>query len=247
MYLYIYDSFLSQPKYESVLNAIERRVTDLDIKGKIARLTVLKNIKELVTDAVKGGVTTVVAIGDDQTFSKMINIVANLNVTLAIIPVITNSNIARALGIPPKELACDVLAARIIRKIDLGKINNYFFINSLEISNAKIRLDCDGYSLAPITELNQIRICNVCQHDIHTNSNPTDGVLEAVITPVKSGFFSKKVLQSTILPFTKIQINSPEEGVSIITDQQVILKTPAEIIIAPKKLKVIVGSNREFE
>jgi diacylglycerol kinase family enzyme len=247
MYLYIYDSFLSEPKYEKVLSTIERTVTDLDIKGKIARLTILKNIKELVTDAVKGGVTTVVAIGDDQTFSKMINIVADLKVTLGLIPVMSDSKIARALGIPPKELACDVLAARIIRKIDLGKINNYFFINSLEINNSKITIDCDGYSLAPTTEQNKVRICNVCQHDMNTRSNPTDGVLEAVITPVKSSLFSRKQLQSTILPFTKIQINSPEEGVSIVTDQQVVLKTPAEIEIVPKKLSVIVGSKREFE
>lgn len=246
MYLYIYDSFLSDQKYESTLTAIERRVTDLGIQGKIARLSVLKNIKELVQDAVKNGVKTVVAIGDDQTFSKMINIVAELDVTLAIIPVVTNSTAARVLGIPPKELACDVLAARIIRKIDLGKINNYFFLNSAELTNAKVRIVCDGYTLKPVTELNSIKLCNVGVHSSQSISNPTDGVLEAIITPIRGGWLSKKHMTPTVLPFKKISLESDEEA-AIVTDNQVVLKTPAEVIVAPHKLNVIVGNQRLFE
>lgn len=248
MYLYIYDSFLSQPKYSNFLTVVERRVTDLGIGGKIARLTILKNIKELITDAVKSGVTTIVAVGDDQTFAKIINTIAPLNVVLGLVPADGSSKIARVLGIPPKESACDVVAARIVKKLDLGKINNYYFLNAAEITNAKVQITCDGYSLAPLTELNTVRICNVGSYGGPMHSNPMDGRLEAIITPIQGGWLSKKELQATILPFTKIRIQSlGEETASILTDEQMILKTPADVEIAPGQLRVIVGSNRMFE
>src|SRR3989339_839914 len=104
MYLYIYDSFLNDKKYTDSLIKIEKRITDLGIKGKIARLSVLKNMKELITDGVKEGVHTVVAIGNAQTFAKVINIVADLDLTLGLIPIDNNNPIAKILGIPPKVM-----------------------------------------------------------------------------------------------------------------------------------------------
>jgi hypothetical protein len=246
MYLYVYDSFLSHQKYAPLITAIERRVADLDIKGRVARLSVLKNTQELLRDAVKAGTSTIVAIGDDETFAKIINIVANLDVTLGLIPADGKSKIARVLGIPPRELACDVLAARIIKKLDLGKINNYFFLSSAEISNADVRISCNGYSVQPTTKLNSVRICNV-DWDSDSVSNPTDGVLEAIITPIEERWLTKRQLRSTVLPFTKIRISAGDGGgVPILTDTQTILKTPAVVEIAPRKLRIIVGTRRRF-
>src|SRR3989339_705292 len=121
MYLYIYDSFLNHKKYTDLLTKIEKRITDLGIKGKVAKLSVLKNMKELILDGVREGVQTVVVIGNSQSFTKVINIVANLDVTLALIPVENDSNIAKVLGIAPGVLACDVLASRIIKKIEVKR------------------------------------------------------------------------------------------------------------------------------
>jgi len=101
MYLYVYDSFLNDKKYNSLLIKIEQRITDLGIKGRVAKLSILKNMKELISDAVKEGVETVVVAGDNQTFSKVINVIASLDVTLGIIPVVNNNNIAEVLGVPP--------------------------------------------------------------------------------------------------------------------------------------------------
>ena len=245
MYLYIYDSFLTDAKYAPMLTKIEQRVTDLEIKGKIARLTILKNIRELIADAVKDGVKTVVAIGDDQTFAKVINVIAEMDVILGIIPVDDKSKIAKILGIPPRELACDVLSGRIIKKIDLGKINNYYFLNSAVIQNAQVKIICDKFEIAPTTEQNSICISNFGTS--FEKSNPTDGIMEAIITPIQQGFLSGKKLKPTILPFTKILINSAgDDPISILTDQQVIMKTPAEINIAPQRLSIIVGSQRDF-
>ena len=248
MYLYIYDSFLNDKKYTDLLIKIEKRVTDLGIKGNIARLSVLKNMKELITDGVKDGVETVVAIGDSKTFAKVINIVADLDVTLGLIPVDNDNQIAKILGIPPKVMACDILASRIIKKIDLGKINNYYFVNTAEIENADVVIEYNDFKVKPETTKNRIALYNFAADGISENSNPVDGVLEAVITPIKSTLLGKKKIEGTILPFTKIKIDSnAEEQVSILTDHQIITKTPAEITVVPEKLKIIVGSERRFE
>jgi len=246
MYLYIYDSFLNDKKYADLLIKVEKRLTDLGIKGKIARLSILKNMKEMITDGVKEGVETVVAIGNAQTFAKVINVVADLDVTLGFIPVDNNNEIAKVLGIPPKTLACDVLASRIIKKIDLGKINNYYFVNTAEIENGDVTIHYKDFKISPVTEKSKITLHNFASSI--TNSSPVDGVLEAVITPIKSGVFGKKKIEDTVLPFTKIKIGSQaEEQVAILTDEQIIMKTPAEITVVPQKLKIIVGSDRHFE
>lgn len=246
MYLYIYDSFLNDKKYGDMLVKIEQRITDLGIKGKIARLSILKNMKELIEDGVRNGVETVVAIGNNQTFAKVINIVADLDITLGLIPV-EDSKMAKVLGIPPKLLACDVLASRIIKKIDLGKINNHYFVNSAEITNGDIIIEHHDFSVQPTTEKNIITLHNFADEKITTASSPIDGILEVVITPMKSTLMGKKKIQGTVIPFTKIKIiSNAEEQVSILTDEQIIMKTPAEVKVAPGKLKVIVGSDRTF-
>lgn len=248
MYLYIYDSFLSDKKYNDLLSQIEKRVTDLGIKGRIARLSILKNMKELITDGIKSGVQTVVVIGNVQTFAKVINIVAGLDVVLGLIPVENDNKIAKMLGIPPKVLACDILASRIIKKIDLGQINNQYFIGQAELNNADVIIEHDGYNIKATTTNNNITIYNFAEPTLVPGSTPIDGSLELVITPIKSGVFGKKNIPGTILPFSKIKISTEgEEQVSILTDEQIIMKTPAEISVAPQKLKIIVGPERCFE
>jgi len=249
MYLYIYDSFLNDKKYTDLLIKIEKRITDLGIKGRVARLSILKNMKELIMDGVKDGVETVVVIGNAQTFAKVINVVADMDVTLGLIPVDASNPIADMLGIPPKVLACDVIASRIIKKVDLGKINNHYFINAAEIINGDVVIEYNGYNVRPTTEKNKITLYNFALEPTFGNgSNPTDGVLEAVLTPMRNTLLGKKEITPTVLPFKKIKISSNgEEQVSILTDEQIIMKTPAEVRVSPQKLKVIVGSERKFQ
>lgn len=254
MYLYIYDTFLNHKKYFNLLNRIENRLADLEIKGKICRLNILKNMKEVIEDGIKQGVETVVAVGDDLTFSKIVNIIAEMNITLGIIPINNKSKIAEILGIPEGEKACDVLAQRLIKKLDLGKINHQYFIDSATISNADVVLDFDKYQISPTCKNAVISICNLgfltSNQSIYKQrlSIPTDGLLEAVIAPVKSHLFSKikSLKQQSIFPFKKIMVGSKAEPITVNIDQQAVFKTPVEVTIAPKKLKVIVGGKRLF-
>jgi len=254
MYLYLYDSLLNNKKYNSLLAKIETRLTDLGIGGKIFRLSPLRNISELLTDEVRSGAKTVVVVGNDKSFSQIINFAAQLDVTLGLIPVGADNKIAKILGIPSAEEACNILAARIIEKVDLGKANSTYFLSSLTVAFGRVRIECeDKYQVIPKTQ-DQISICNLrplfaAEWNQTGYFNPQDGFLEILIQPLTSSFWQlfKKVDQfkKSVIPFKKIAIKS-RNSISITTDGQKVLKTPVKIEIVPKKLKIIVGKNRLF-
>jgi diacylglycerol kinase family enzyme len=259
MHYYIYDSFVNDNKFLPELHRIEARLMDLGINGRTERLTLLKSLREIVDEAIKKGATTIVAVGNDETISKIISFFPNLSATLGIIPLGPNNGIAQMLGIPHGVAACDVLSARIVEKIDLGKANDAYFISSLEVpAQREISIDCGSYNISPLTDDGNINIYNF-DNRIPTekalspsHSNPKDGILEAVFkdAPSKSGLFSvfKKdhYSRDSVFPFKKIKIKCSKECLPVVADGQITIKTPVTVEVAPKKLKVIVGKNRMF-
>ena len=252
MYLYLYDSFLNNKKYASLLARIETRLTDLGIGGKICRLSPLRNIKELVAEELGNGVKTIVVVGNDKTLSEAINILAKYDVTLGLIPLGPNNTIAANLGLPLGEAACNVIAARMIKKIDLGKINNTYFLSGIKIAGRQVTLECEEqFKVTTQTPAAEITVCNLRPALADGPSryfNPQDGWLEVFIQPLASGlrqFFQKAHRQQSIIPFKKLAINS-RQAASVTTDGQKVLKMPVKIEIAAKKLKIIVGKNRSF-
>jgi len=248
MYLYIYDNFLTEKKYQSQLYKIENRLVDLGIKGRVVRLNILKNMAEVVEDGIKQGVKTVVVVGNDVSFSKIINIVANKNIVLGIIPVDNKSKIGKILGIPPLGAACEVLAQRIIKNIDLGKVGNYYFIDSAAITNEDTTVHFSKYSIKPTHVTNIVSFNNLgvfaAAEETRFNFDPTDGQLELVIN--SSGDSLKKGSELTILPFKEVRVECSQPGAFIIADQVTKLKPPVIVSVACKKLKTIVGNKRLF-
>ena len=109
-------------------------------------------------------------------------------------------------------------------------------------------IDYNDFKVEPTTNKSRITLHNFADDEVSPSSNPADGFLEVVVTPFKKSLIGKKKIEGTVLPFTKIKIASnEEEQVSILTDEQIILKTPATVKVSPAKLKVIVGSERKFE
>jgi len=254
MYLYLYDSWLNQKRYHQTLARIETRLTDLGIGGKIARLSPLRNLQELITDEIQNGIKTVVVVGNDCTVNEVVNIVAKEDIVVGIIPIGDNNHIAKHLGIPEAENACSVLAARIIEKIDLGKVNNGYFLSGIKIAGDNVTLECENqYRIRPSTQGAEITICNfrpALAGSFGQNNyfDPQDGSLEIFIRPLASGFINwwrKKTSSPSIIPFKKIAIDSKQTA-SVITEGQKVLKTPIKIEIASKKLEIIVGKQRIF-
>jgi diacylglycerol kinase family enzyme len=242
------------------LARIETRLTDLGIGGKISRLSPLKDIKELIRDEIRSGVKTIVVVGNDKTIIQIINEVADYNITLGVIPIGSENYIAEVLGIPHNEAACNILSARKVEKIDLGKVNGIYFLSSLlilpqkDFNLAGLTLECEQrYQVVPETNHFQMSICNLkpvmASIEKQHLFNPQDGFLEVFIQPLTktSGWFSsfRKNPKGSIFPFRKISIFA-KRSINVITDDQRVLKTPLEVEVVPHKLKVIVGKERKF-
>lgn len=261
MHVYIYDSFLNKRRYDNVLARIETRLTDLGLNGKIARLGLMKNIKSIVENELKRGAKTIVAVGNDQTTSQVINAMAGAeqikmpknSAPLGIIPVGKNNNyIASSLGIELEELACDILAARRIEKADLCLANNYFFISNATITSQGTILEINKNYSIEITGQGEINIINMPIHNKllprSAKYSPSDGIFELFIKTKESGGFFKinaGAVGESIFSLKRLTILN-DKNCPAILDGVLEVPTPVEISILKQKLNVIVGKERSF-
>ena len=246
MYLYIYDSCLKDKKYKNLINKIENRIIDLDIKGKTLHLNLLKNINDFIKAEISQGAHTVVIIGDDKTFSYALNSMIAKDIVVGYIPVQNKSLFGQMFGIPSGELACNVLSGRIIKEVDVEIINKKYFLHSLRIEKAnEVIVKIDNFEIKTETG-NQIIIKNFNPDEISDNykSNPTDGILDLFIE--KQGNIFHKNSKHTLFTSKEINIIAKTDSVPIILDDFQIINTPAKINVAKEKLKIIVSSNRQF-
>ncbi|WJH36820.1 diacylglycerol kinase [Paenibacillus aurantius] len=83
-------------------------------------------------EAVERGFDIVIAAGGDGTLYEVINGLAGKphRPMLGILPLGTTNDFARALGIPKNwEAACDLIIKQHTKEIDVGKVNQKYFIN----------------------------------------------------------------------------------------------------------------------
>lgn len=249
MYFYLYDAFLRDRKYERALAKIESRLLTLGLNGKSEKLTLLKSMRDLVDSAKKRGADTIVAIGDDQTMSKIIGLLADDDVTLGCIPLGQHLRLAEYLGIPEGVGACDVLSSRIVEHLDLGKANDSYFLSFLDLDPSKeLLIDCEKgqYHIEPQGEAHHVSVHNFGGMGI----DPRDGKLELVVQQADGkedrGFGKKKRAKPTILSLSTMKIKSFGRSVAAHADGQTVIKTPMTVQVVPKKLRIIVGKNRKF-
>lgn len=126
-------------------------------------------------EAVERRFDLVVAAGGDGTISEVVNGLAEQTYrpTLGVLPMGTTNDFARAIGMPKTiKKACDVLCAGVELPIDVGKVNNQYFINiagggkltelTYEVpSRTKTMLGQLAYYLKGIEMLPSIRPTNV--------------------------------------------------------------------------------------
>ena len=259
VYYYIYDSFLNEPKYRKILERIEVRLADFGIQGKIRRLNILHHQKEAIEESIRRGATTIVLVGDDRGIAQAIDTLAHHDVALGIIPLGDDhrNRIARALGIPPKELACEVLSRRTIARLDLGKIGTHYFLTTAEVQATTFT--CIGpkrsFRIQPITKKARLVVTNLApaprEGEPRIKSNPRDGIFELVIADATRSLAdifrrtSSQQKSASVFPLAEIIINEPE-GATVHLDGCRVTKIPVTITIAAQKLRVIVGRERLF-
>ncbi|MFA5133231.1 MAG: diacylglycerol kinase family protein [Patescibacteria group bacterium] len=249
-YAYIYADYLKGVKFEKIMRGVENRLTDLGISGRIHRLSQFKNLEEIIEEDVKRGVSTVVVVGDDAMVKEAINITADLNVALGIIPVGSGEDsIAALLGVPEGVAACDTLSQRIVDYLDIGKINNKIFLSRLSIFGQRTPIVCDGkYEIfSPGGDIVIYNLDLENKEKLIKKINVKDGRFEVLVKPketlgMKLGFGKAKSNYS--LFFAKEIIMKSTAVFSIYVDGKKNFYKEVEIKILPKKLKVIVGKNR---
>lgn len=243
MYCYIYDEFIQDKRYERDLLKIENRLTDLDIAGKVLRLALFRNAEEMISDEVRRGVSTVIAVGNDKTVRKVIDAVADSGVTFGIIPLGPENTLAKMLGVPEGLAACDVLSARIVESIDVGTINGRRFITGLSCPNFRAELTCEGKFRITPNHSGALEIRNLCESN---TSDPCDGYLEAVLQVTnKIGMLKRKRIGKSILPAQNLAIRS-EKPMAIFADGEELTGTRFDIGIEPNVLRIITGRSRVF-
>jgi hypothetical protein len=252
MYLYIYDECVSTKKNIKILTDIEKKLTDLGLNGKTLRINDIKKAENDIKKELKKGYKTTIVVGSDAMINKTVNAIASSGLTgadykpaLGVIPFGSQKNhIAEALGIKTPYEACDIILARRYVRINLGKINNSYFLSEIKIKNGDERLEINNNYSINISRPSAMHIVNFSP-DIF--ADPRDDQLDFYIYTKKRGpgtLFKKGQVDQSCFPLKELTIKNKKA--SFLADYSQSLKSPATIFVADQKLNLIVGKNRNF-
>lgn len=253
MYVYLYDNFLRHRKYEATLKAIETRLTDYGIAGKIIRLQQYSSSDLLIQDEIRKGAKTIVIVGNDTTFGHVLSYVASYDITFAFIPLGPDNSIAEVLGIPLGIEACDVLARRRRLRLDVGWINNRYFISQLHIPPSHISIQYDErFNVSSKSGKMELVVCNL-KPFVWTGkgkryvAHPQDNKLEAFLRPViTGGIFKKEQFEEpSIFPFEEMIVSS-KKPFSVEADGKTTKEVKITIRLAKSRIDMVVGKERKF-
>ncbi len=252
MYVYLYDDLLRQKKFEPIIKAIETRLTDFGIAGKIIRLQNFTNAKMVIDDEIKKGISAIVIVGNDKTFGHVLSRAATCDALFGFLPVGPENAIAEVLGIPVGVTACDVLAKRRKIKLDVGWFNNRYFVSQLHIPPSKITVEYDEKFKVSAKNDMELVVCNLQpfywsgrkgkgKYVIH----PQDGKLEAFLRPVHKKFFKNEYEEPSAFPFEEMNV-SAKSPFLVEADGMQSKETKIKIKLARSRIEMIVGKERKF-
>ncbi len=256
MYVYLYDNYLKEKRFDATMKMIETRLTDFGIAGKIVRLQNFTNAEAVIEDEIKKGAKTVVIVGNDTTFGHVLSRAATCQVLFGFLPIgDQNNTIAQVLGIPIGLEACETLSRRRKVYLDAGWVNNKYFISQLHIAPANILVEYDekfavrGRGQGSLLEL---VVCNLQPYSLKTRGgfthtiHPQDGKLEAFLRPMrKKRFFGVEYEDPSVFPFEEMVVSSDSPFV-LEADGRVTKETRLKIRLAKKQMQMIVGKDRRF-
>ncbi|MFA6547360.1 MAG: diacylglycerol kinase family protein [Candidatus Magasanikbacteria bacterium] len=245
---------MRQKKYDSIIKAVEVRLTDYGIAGKILRLNNFIDPKQIIDDEIKRGAKTVVIVGNDATFGYVLSRAATCDCTFGFLPMGVNNTISEVLGIPVGVEACDILSKRRKESLDVGWMNNRYFVSQLHILPAKLKVVYDERFAVTTNEKMEVIVCNLQPYywkkdkkDKSENVvHPQDGKLEAFLRPLtKKGWWGYKYEDPSVFPFEEMEImsNSP---FTVEADGKVSKEIKVKIKLAHGKIDMVVGRNRKF-
>jgi diacylglycerol kinase (ATP) len=128
--------FISNQKSGKADNELDRAVEIL----KASEINLIEEETEdpsLINELIRqnrGKIDTVILAGGDGTMSSAAGLLSECGLSLGILPVGTANDLARTLKIPESiEAAAAIIANGCLHSIDLGKVNDHWFINAAHI------------------------------------------------------------------------------------------------------------------
>lgn len=93
-----------------------------------------KHAKILTKSSITEGADIIVACGGDGTINEVASCLVNTNIALGIIPLGSGNGLASNLKIPKRmEHAIALIKTRVVKKIDVGVINEHYFFSNTGI------------------------------------------------------------------------------------------------------------------
>lgn len=244
MFFYLYDAFVLDKKYVSILDRIEGRIIELGINGRVEKLTPLRNIKELIERGLKNGAHTVVVIGNDHTFLKALQVVATQNCALGFLPVGENT-LGALFGITDPLDGCNTLSRRITKQLPLGKANQTYFLNEATgqlPANTQLRCN-EQWNLITKTAQTTCTIRNLG----YLGDDPSQLQLTLAPQPDATSWLRKaKPLHATTAAVSKVVVDHSATPLGMLLDGTTTIKSPITFTLKPKAIKVIVGKERKI-
>lgn len=254
MYVYLYDNFLRHKNFFAIIKAMEVKLTDYGIAGKILRLHNYIDVKPIIDDEIKRGAKTIVIVGNDATFGQVLSRGATCDCVFGFLPVGPDNTIADVLGIPIGIDSCDALSRRRKEKLDVGWMNNRYFVSQLKVPPAKIEVIYDEKFKVSSKDKMEVVVCNLQpfywkrdkkdqeQQVVH----PQDDKLEAFLRPLtKKRWWGYKYEEPSIFPFGEMEIIGAE-AFAVEADGKHSKEVRLKIRLARNKIEMIVGRNRKF-
>ncbi len=262
MYYFVFEQ-PSNNQISRLHDHIRSKLEDLKIIKESVKANPVQSPEELTQEGLSKKFTTVVAVGSDNTINKVASVVAqNSKVALGIIPTSPKSTFKELLGIQNWQQGCEILPARKLITSDMAEIEGgYFFLTHVELlpgftnegySPKKANFDIDfGLYQAQVTTPSLV-ITNALINSKNgqvIKSTLDDGLIDVVIPPQKikkSGgllnLFSSKDPENekslTIFHTQEVQV-SADISVPIVSEKEIIAKTPTKFRIANLSLKII--------
>ncbi len=257
MYIYLYDAFVKKGPYARVIKSIENRLTDLELTGKVVKLAQFSNPKGILYDETRNGAKTVIVVGDETTFSRVLTRCADVDMVFGWIPVGRNIAMSHQLGIPYGAEACQTVSARRVLDLDVLKVNDRYAIAELHIPMSKVWMAMDGkYAMGPTGDALELAVCNLrslpwCKKPRGRAVTPADQGLEVFVRPMdgskskRKKFWKDPFAPLTVLPFSRMTVYG-KKPFELFIDGQRSKETRVEVRLAPDRVRVIAGRNRSF-
>ncbi|MFH1508669.1 MAG: diacylglycerol kinase family protein [bacterium] len=146
MYFFIYENIGNKRKFRKEADRIQLQLANFGIADEHTESTPLRPINEIVKDALKRNMSNIIMVGSDKAAHITINEMAKSKTPscFGFIPMDTDSNIAKVLGMSHGHKACQDIAKRKIKDVDLGKVGQEYFLTTLRLNAGEEETEIRG-------------------------------------------------------------------------------------------------------